>query len=480
MTTSLYWYDYETFGIDAHRDRPVQFAGVRTDLELNVIGEPLVQYCKPANDFLPHPEACLVTGITPQLALKKGVIEAEFIKNIHREFMKPQTCVVGYNNIQFDDEVTRFTLYRNFYDAYAREWQNGNSRWDLINVVRLAYALRPEGIEWCVDETGKPSFKLEGLTKANHIKHEGAHDALSDVYATIALAKLIRDKQPKLFDYVFTHRDKRSISELLNVHTKAPVLHVSSRFAPEKGCLAFVMPLAMHPTNKNGVIVYDLSVDPSVLLKLSVEQIKERVFTRREELAEKDLERIPLKTIHINKSPIVLPRNVMREEDAKRLNLDVSACERHAKILQQQYAMITKKVAAIFAQDRAHDEVDPDVALYYGGFFNEDDKRLMTQLREMSPEALATTTLPFRDERLPEMVFRYRARNYPHTLSEDELLRWNEFRKNRFTVKDSATTLLKDEFFAQINALNNSDITDEKRKLLHALETYAHTVTEGL
>lgn len=479
MSPSLYWYDYETFGIDAHRDRPVQFAGVRTDLELNVIGQPLVQYCKPANDFFPSPEACLVTGITPQLALEKGVIEAEFIKQIHREFMQPQTCVVGYNNIQFDDEVTRFTLYRNFYDAYAREWQNGNSRWDLINVVRLTYALRPEGIEWPRDETGKPSFRLEGLTKANGIAHEGAHDALSDVMATIELAKLIRSKQPKLFDYVFTHRDKNSINALLNLQSKKPVLHVSSRFTPERGCLAMMIPVAMHPTNKNGVIAYDLSVDPTPLLKLSVEEIKERVFTSREVLAEQDKERIPLKMIHINKSPIVLPTNVLRPQDAQRLALDVAACERHAQLFIKQPSL-TSKIQSVFAQDRAQDEIDPDVALYYGGFFNDADKNIMAQLRDLPPEQLATTVFAFRDARLPEMLFRYRARNYPQTLSADEVVRWNEFRLARFTIKDSATTLLKDEFFNSIDALQQTERSAEKRAILLALSNYGHHLLEGL
>jgi exodeoxyribonuclease-1 len=278
---------------------------------------------------------------------------------------------------------------------------------------------------------------------------------------------------------VFSHRDKRSVNELLNLKTKTPVLHVSSRFAPEKGCLAFVIPLVMHPTNKNGVIAYDLSVDPTPLLTLSVEQIKERVFTRREDLAEKELERIPLKMIHTNKSPIVLPRNVMREEDAMRLKMDVKACEQHAQFFHDQPHVVAK-IQAVFAQDHAHDEIDPDVALYYGGFFSEDDKRLMAQLRETSPEALATTTLPFRDERLPEMLFRYRARNYPHTLNADELVRWNEFRKNRFTIKDSANTLLQEEFFEKINELHKSDISDEKKAVLASLADYGKTITEGL
>ena len=164
---TLYWHDYETFGADPARDRPAQFAGQRTDLDLNPVGEPLVVYCKPASDMLPQPEACLVTGITPQLAFQQGIIEAEFIAQIHKELAKPNTCTVGYNNLRFDDEFTRYTLYRNFYDPYAREYRNNNSRWDIIDMARMCYALRPAGIEWPKDEEGVPSFKLENLTQAN-------------------------------------------------------------------------------------------------------------------------------------------------------------------------------------------------------------------------------------------------------------------------------------------------------------------------
>jgi exodeoxyribonuclease-1 len=163
--TSFYWHDYETFGADPSRDRPVQFAGLRTDAELNVVGESLVIYSRPADDYLPHPQACLVTGISPQLALQQGVPEAEFIRQIHEELALPGTCGVGYNSLRFDDEVTRYTLYRNFYDPYAREWQNGNSRWDIIDMVRATCALRPEGIEWPLREDGLPSFRLEDLTQ---------------------------------------------------------------------------------------------------------------------------------------------------------------------------------------------------------------------------------------------------------------------------------------------------------------------------
>jgi exodeoxyribonuclease-1 len=96
----------------------------------------------------------MVTGITPQEAREKGVNEAEFARRIHDLFTVPNTCVVGYNNIRFDDEVTRNIFYRNFYDPYAWSWQNRNSRWDLLDIMRACYALRPEGINWPENDEG--------------------------------------------------------------------------------------------------------------------------------------------------------------------------------------------------------------------------------------------------------------------------------------------------------------------------------------
>ncbi|TNE75578.1 MAG: exodeoxyribonuclease I, partial [Gammaproteobacteria bacterium] len=221
LANTLYWHDYETFGADPSRDCPSQFAGVRTDEALNIIGEPLSLYCQPPTDRLPSPMACLVTGITPQKAREQGVPEPEFMSEVYRELSRPGTCGVGYNSIRFDDEVTRYALYRNFYDPYEREWKHGNSRWDIIDMVRLARALRPEGIEWPNYEDGSPCFKLEQLTLANGISHEAAHDALSDVLATIAMARLVREKQPKLYHYVYEHRLKQKVAGLIDLNNQS-------------------------------------------------------------------------------------------------------------------------------------------------------------------------------------------------------------------------------------------------------------------
>ena len=225
---SFYWHDYETWGTDPRRDRAVQFAGIRTDLDFNIIDKPLMIYARPADDFLPQPEACMVTGITPQLAMEEGLPEADFFALINQQLSQSNTCALGYNSIRFDDEFTRYGLYRNFFDPYAREWQNGNSRWDIIDMVRLMRALRPDGINWPTNEEGVTSFRLEALTAANDIAHEGAHDALMDVKATIELAKLVKQKQPRLFDYVFNNRDKHKLAQQLNVRQQQPVLHVKN------------------------------------------------------------------------------------------------------------------------------------------------------------------------------------------------------------------------------------------------------------
>jgi exodeoxyribonuclease-1 len=446
--SSIYWYDYETFGADPRRDRPAQFAGIRTDLDLNPVGDPLNLYCRPADDFLPSPDACLITGITPQKALADGLPETEFIQRILEEFSQPETCVSGYNSIRFDDEVTRFTLYRNLFEPYGREWQNGNSRWDIIDMVRLTHALRPDGIEWPKHADGKPSFRLEELTQANGITHQSAHDALSDVYATIAMAGLIRQKQPRLYDFVFQHRSKHKVAGLLNTHTMAPVLHVSAMYPAELGCIAMVAPIAMHPSNKNEVIVYDLRHDPEPFLNLSPHTLRERLFTAKNSLPE-GMERLPIKTIHINKCPVVVPANTLTGEAGERWQIFPQQCEEnHSKI--RQTTKFVQTVVEVFSQRHFEPVHDPDLMLYGGNFFSNADRIRMQQVHDCPIAELAHLELPFDDERLPEMLFRYRARNYPENLSHEERTLWQEFRHRRLVDPEAGASIVDNEFVQRI------------------------------
>ena len=466
---SIYWYDLETFGIDPKYFRIAQFAGIRTDLDLNIIADPLVMYCQPNDDFLPDPNSCLITGITPQLAQSKGVIEAEFIAKVHQEFSKPGTCVAGYNNIRFDDEFIRYTLYRNFFDPYAREWMHGNSRWDILDMVRLTKALRPQGIQWPVKEDGSPSYKLEDLTRANNIQHESAHDALSDVYATIAVANLIKSQQPKLYEFVFQHRDKQSLLAMLNVHTRKPVVHVSGMYPAERGCTAIVAPLALHPMNKNAIIVFDLSSDPAELMDLSSETIQQRVFTAQDQLPD-GIDRIPLKAVHVNKCPIVVPLNTLDEESAARLGIDKARCLQHAEILQGSAPHLSEKISAAFKPNNQAFSDDPDFSLY-GGFFSDSDKQNMDVIRATPAAKLNSLPQVYQDKRLPEMLFRYRARNYSDTLSPEERLDWQEFRKQR--LNDPAMPMDFTRFEQTISQLEKSqDLTAAQKAVIGQLKQY--------
>lgn len=468
--TTLFWHDYETTGADARRDRIAQFAGIRTDLELNLVGEPVMVFCKPAPDVLPHPDACLITGITPQQMEREGLIEAEFAAIVQDELGAPGTCGVGYNSLRFDDEFTRHLLYRNFHDPYEREWKDGNSRWDLIDLVRMCQALRPGGIEWPLREDGTPSFRLEDLARANGLGHARAHDALSDVEATLALGRLVRERQRKLFDYYFALRRKQRAFELLDVAHMTPVVHVSSRYPASRGCLAVVAPLAMHATNANGVIVFDLDADPAPLIELDAEAIAERVFARREDLPE-DVERIPLKLVHANRSPALAPLSVLKPVDTARIHLDVDRALGHLEQLRRAEGL-GAKLQRVFATGAPSDGTpDPELALYTG-FLPDADRRLLREVRGSTPEQLATSTPRFRDPRYAELLFRYRARNWPQSLSNDEEARWSRFVEARLTRETALTTLTLEQWFATIHARREA-ATPDQHVLLDALEAWA-------
>ncbi|MBL8323624.1 MAG: exodeoxyribonuclease I [Rubrivivax sp.] len=428
---TFYWHDYETFGRVPRRDRPAQFAGLRTDAELHEVGDPLMLFCQPAPDTLPDPESVLLTGITPQQALREGVPEGEFAARIEAELAREGTVGVGYNSIRFDDEVTRHLFWRNLIDPYAREWANGCSRWDLLDVVRTCWALRPEGIEWPLGDDGKPSFRLERLTEANGLAHEAAHDALSDVRATLGLARLIRLRQRKLWDFCFKLRRKDAVWQ--EIGAGRPFVHLSGRYPVERGCLAVVWPLGLHPVNKNELIVWDLAADPAELESLDAQAVRRRLFTRSDELAQQGGARLPIKTIHVNKSPIVIGNVTRLGAAEQRFGIDLATAQRHAEVAAR-LPDLSALWADVFAREPAATAPDVDEDLY-GGFVGNDDRRLLNRLRQLGADALARQVaegrVAFHDARLEEVLFRYRARNFPQSLGEDEQERWEVHRAAR-------------------------------------------------
>lgn len=470
-TFSFFWHDYETFGRVPRHDRPAQFAGLRTNAELDIIGEPVMLYCQPAPDYLPDPEACLLTGILPQHAQEHGVPEAAFAAAIEAQLARPGTVGVGYNTLRFDDEVTRHLFWRNLIDPYAREYKNQCGRWDLLDTVRCMHALRPDGITWPQHEDGKVSFRLEDLSAANCLAHEAAHDALSDVHATLALARLVRQHQPRLWDFCLKLRHKEAV--WAEIGQQRPFLHISGMYGSERGCMAVVWPLAPHPSNRNELIVWDLAHDPTELLSLDVDSLRLRLFSRADDLPE-GVSRLPVKTIHVNKSPVVISNlRTLSAAQAQRWGLDLDAAARHARPAPAVSQALLGLWPDVFARPTPTTPTDVDEDLY-GGFIGPTDRSRLDRLRQSPPDSPLWHSSRFEDARLAELVFRHRARNFPTALTAAEHQRWQHHCAARLH-EGAGGALTLSRYFDRIDSLNDT-ADDRAQALLGALYDYAEEI----
>lgn len=464
---TLLWHDYETWGINPARDRPAQFAAIRTDMDLNIIGQPIELYCRLASDYLPDPNAILITGIPPQRANALGVCEAEFIQTIHEQMTQPNTCTVGYNSLRFDDEVTRHTLYRNFFDPYGREWQHGCSRWDLIDLVRSCYALRPKGIIWPTDSDGHPTFRLEKLTEANGIEHSNAHDAVADVQATIALARLIKQAQPRLFDYFFNLRLKKNVKPLLHLDTMKPMMHVSGFYGHARHCSSVIAPLMIHPYKPNTVVCIDLNQDIRPLLDETAATLQERLYKPRHQLG--DIPPVPLIQIAINQCPMIAPLSLLDDTIQARLQWDITTVKQRLVQLQAAPQLIPKIndiLHPIATEDTS--DLHPDLMLYRGSFFDDHDQHVMATIRTTPPEKLCHQTFTFHDPRLSSMLFYYKGRNYPHLLSDHELQQWQDYCQNQLQASSYLVTIE--------NLVHEHEQDSFKLSLIRQLVEYLQTI----
>ena len=467
------WYDYETSGDRPRRHRPVQFAGVRTDEDLQVVGDPVMCYCRPAPDRLPQPEASLVHGIAPSYLEEHGLSEAEFAHRIHRELARPGTCSVGYNAIRFDHEHTRFLFYRNLLDPYAWHWRDGNTRWDIIDLFRAAYALRPEGIAWPMREDGKPSFRLQHLAAENGVGGHGeAHEALADVMTTIDVARLVRARQPKLFEWSLRMRDKNEAAAVM----RDRFVWVASLFQG-RGCAAPVVRLGDKPGNPNAAIVFDLSHDPSEFSGLSVDALHERIFSPGS--------RSPIFVVKANQCPFVAPFGVLTHEVMDRLGLDPDILEKNYRLLRSDPSLANDVRAAYGrppeeAPDHEGGARDVDEALY-DQFIPDPDRETLRRLLDEDRTLAAAGDVYFVDSRLRELVFRYRARNFLDDLGASEQGRWRAHCRARHLTPgiDGRTSL--DAYHACIDELRrkHADAPD-KVALLDDLHEYGRRLAAWL
>lgn len=429
MAQTFFFYDLETSGLSAREDRVMQFAGQRTDMDLNPIGESYNLLVALGDDTLPSPDALMVTGISPQKTLDEGYTEAQFAKILQEEIFTEDTIAVGFNSVRFDDEFVRHLFWRNFYDPYSWTWRDGRSRWDLLDVVRMTRALRPDGIEWPVDSEGKATNRLELITKANGVVHDNAHDALADVIALIEVAKLIKSKQPQLFDYLLSIRDKKSVAKLVNLDSKQPFVYVSGRYDSEWNKATIAFPLTSAPNGN--VVVYDLRYDPSDFVKLNDKELAAKIFATWEERQAEDFVKLPTKVLQYNRCPAVAPLGVLSASDGwQRIGLDEATIQKHMKILLA-HPEFAERLRGIYERKKDYPAaVDPEAQLY-DGFLADRDALRVEAVRNASENELADFHPDFADERLAPLLLHYKARSFPRTLTEPEVATWEERRAAR-------------------------------------------------
>ena len=466
MAQTFFFYDLETSGLNPREDRIMQFAGQRTDMELNPIGEPHNLLVKLNDDTLPSPDAIMVTGISPQQTVADGYTEAEFAKILHEEICKEGTIMVGFNNIRFDDEFIRALFWRNFYDPYEWCWKDGRSRWDMLDVVRMTRALRPDGIEWPVDEEGKATNRLELLTKLNGVDHLKAHDALSDIIATIAVARLIRERQPQLFDYLLKLRDKNEVKKLVNLDDKKPFVYTSGRYDSEHDKTTVAFPLT---TGRNGnVVVYDLRYDPTPFLGMDQAQLAKILFASWEERKAEGFQKLPVKELQYNRAPAVAPLGVLEQANGwERVHLDMETIERHKKALLAAPEFAENIRTLLEGRPEFKKSLDAEAQLY-DGFVDGKDKIRIEAVRNADAGKLADFQPEFSDERLSPLLLRYKARSFPDTLSESESTTWEAWRAER--IRRQLPDFLK--ALQRLSATSD----DSRQFLLQELQLWAESV----
>jgi exodeoxyribonuclease-1 len=187
-----------------------------------------------------------------------------------------------------------------------------------------------------------------------------------------------------------------------------------------------------------------------------------------------------LRTIRANHAPALAPLSVLQGVDTARLQLDVDRCLAHRDVLHAVDGLAEKLRRVFQRASTLPPPEDPELALYGGGFLPDADKRLLAQVRATPPEQLGERAFPFRDARYPELLFRYRARNWPDTLGADERERWRQFCHDRLTRHTALTALTLDDYFARLAELRADPAAQGKLALIDKLQAWGEQLALDL
>ncbi len=449
---TFFWYDYETWGKNPMHDRVVQFGGLRTDENLEQIGDTIELKCQPGLDCPIGPGAIRVHGIMPMEAQNTGLPEGEFASRIHKELRKKGTCSVAYNGMSFDHEFTRVLFYRNLYDPYEWAWKDGNTYWDTVEVMRAAFLLRPDALKnWPKKENGTPSFKLGDLSEANLASEElhPSHDAVTDSIHMWKVAKIIRERAPEFWEYALELRHKKNTQKLMD--RGEPVLHVVGGIPTKRYCSTLLSNLGVYGRNSNEYFAFDLFHDPTPFLKPFQQWTPEDKLAARRAI-------VSFKT---NRSPFLCRwkwvgnlTELSLKQLLNKMNLNESEVQGRHDRIQEFLAQDSATPFSEYIQQRESEseyryssyQTDPDEAIY-DGFITDQDRNLMNQvLREGAN--FDWRSIKSQDSRVEPLIFRYIARNYPESMDDAGTNRWKAYCRKRQLESKQSRRVTADQIFS--------------------------------
>jgi exodeoxyribonuclease-1 len=403
MQTYLF-YDIETTGLSKSFDQVLQFAAIRTDLNLQEL-ERYEYKIKLNPDVIPAPRALLTHRIRVDAALK-GVPEVDAIRQIHALLNEPGTISVGYNTLGFDDEFLRFSFYRNLLPPYSHQFANQCKRMDLYPITVMYHLYKNEIIIWPVIED-RLSLKLENINRANNFVQGRAHDAMVDVEITLALAKRFFQER-EIWDYISNYFCKTTDTERFQ---KLPVelmhadqshyhgLMILGKFGAKENYQAPVLYLGESAAYKNQNLW--LRLDTENLQLLAEDAIYDNTWVVRKKLGE---------------PPFILPpaERFLKHLSPKRLALAMA----NRKWLQQNPVLFQKIidyhrafVYPIFAN------TDIDASLYLNGFWTDAEAEFCRQFHRAAPAEKAIMTEKLTNPKLKTLAMRLLGRNYPDSMT---------------------------------------------------------------
>lgn len=370
-------------------------------------------------DYLPNPKSLLITNISIQYLQKNGINEYFFSKKIFKIFMGKNTCIVGFNNISFDNILTRHLFYRNLFDPYEWSWKNGNSSWDILDVLRAFYIFFPNKILWPKNNKGFISFKLSDITKINKIKHNNIHDAYSDVLATILVSRLLKKVSENFFFFLYFSTRKNNLLQFLKKNEKKPFFYISSFFGSSFFNIGCVMFLMFHPNIKNSFFLIDLKKNLNVLLNLYYSQ-NLRINSIQE------LFQYGIILVSLNKSPIFLSYSFLSSKKCYNLKIDYLKCQRNFFLLLNNFSFLTW-IRSLFSQKSFFNikNITNNVDLMlYKNFFNFSDKNILLDFHGKKPLQWKDFYFKFKDFRIKNLIFNLLGRNFFCFLNANEKKIW--------------------------------------------------------